>query len=650
MAHIEVPSGTTVAPRGPVTPYSETPVYHGLDQLAAGVGELGAGVDKALDKATKEANATAANDALTQFQSDNISALDGNSQGGDGQTQAAPQPGPNATSQQKLDAAFDNANPPSSFLSSKGTDAVAQSAPTLDYLAQRRQEIADDLNNKEQRELFLKHSEQIYLSSRARVETHAQQQRQQAMVDSLSGRAAVGLNDIANNYSDEGGGASKTEEAIAQSIRAFRAPYGDADAAVAQWRQKAAETRLNMYLSNKDWQGAQTYYAQVKDNLGAQAAPFNKQIATLKQDQQGEGIAAQFVADSKNPENGKVDPAAALAKLDTIPDIQLRDEIRQRLAPRLAAAQHDWSQRVDNVNNLALSSYLEAGNDIYSIPSSAKSWLIQNAPEQWYRIEQMARADNSKERNAPPSATQIQAMSSLQVDMADHPEKYAIMSPAQFNSQWLPQLAQQDRERANRLLAETHTAARKGDPLSKLETSVLLQEGRNAGIFDPKQNDPSKWPIEQSTLFDALSKDVNDWANLYVSQNGKKPPLDDVQKFVREKMLQGRDPNSGLLKAIGFGKKTTRLEAEVKGTAFEPKFSSEEQDQAKAALQKGGLPVSDANVDVYLRKRHKLPVPITQGHAPAPATPSKGAVVTPDVPAPASPTQTPPPADFEGAD
>jgi hypothetical protein len=372
MGRIQIPDSAAVAEHGYSTPFIKRDNTSGLEHVAQAVNEVG----KGLDNYVKTANAVAANDAVTQYQHDNVSALDGSTEDG--------QP---------------------SFLSREGKDAIEKSGPTLEWLEKRRQDIAAELTNDEQRKVFLHHSAGVYESSRARIESHASQQLKVTEDASLQGRMATSLLEISKNYTDAEGTSSKTAASVENTIRAFKAPMGQAavDAAVGAWREKVAETRLNQYLdAKKDWAGAEQLFATVKDDLGPNAARYQVKIDDVKRDGVADAIALHLVAGAAG-KGGRVNGDAALAALDAqgLTDIKLKDEARLRLQHYVTQAEQGWKAETEKISKEAFADYNTGGWP--GIDSELKKDLNARNPELYHQLK----ADSERkfrERNASGAA------------------------------------------------------------------------------------------------------------------------------------------------------------------------------------------------------------------------------------------------------
>jgi hypothetical protein len=597
---IPVLDGPREQERAAPTPYSNLNQDTGSAAVANGLSELGAGiahVSKAIEHAREKANAVAVNDMLTTYQAANISALDGSED----------QPG---------------------FLSTRGKEAAAVRGDTLGNLEKLGGKMEESLGDDEQRAMFRKHAAQIFLGTRARVESHVQRQNEEAVTASLAGRVATSLTSIANNYQDTDGVASQEQAAVEQTIRAFAGPMGDADAKVAAYKQKVAETRLNQYLGNKDWKGAQALYSQVKGDLGTGAPQFAATIATERQKQEGDRTAVSVISDARK-ENGFVDEAKAISAFQALPEEQRTEEATRSFSKWLNVEQEKRKATEASYFSSAMRNY-NLDHNLGDVRSEDEVWMRNNDPEAWRRLEQMAKADaRPGAKNAEATPAQASAMTRFLVDANDHPDKYATMPVDQFERTWAPQLSVKDRAKAGAQLATLHGKASKPDEFNGAESRLFVQMGRDAGLFPQKQNDTSKWDDAAAQAYYRGAQKLTDLSAEYRKQNGKAPPIEQVQQWASELLMKGKDPARGFL---GFGGGTTRLEAEVKGTGFTPTWDDAQKKAAVDALRSAGARVDDASVEGYLRRKHKLPsLPTKATPPPAPAAAASEVPATPTV-------------------
>jgi hypothetical protein len=621
----------------------------GLARAGQGAGSVGELVMGEYKKARDEADHTAVNNQLARLQDEHTSTLDGNAQqaaqqhlqsvqnlGGGGKTleqQAGPSaaaamsgadvPGrtvtvglPGGFNQGPTDTSAKDA--PRGFLYTRGEEAVAGSGVAITHLQAVQAQLRKELTNDRQRTLFDAQARGIYESGRRQVERHVSQQVQVAKEASLEARKASALTAIANNYGDDAGTADQMKS-VEASIRSLAVSKEDGDHRVAEWETAAVSTRLNQFIAYQDWKGAENLFAAGKDKLGVHAAQYEKQITTLRDGVVAESTAGRIVSEATDRETGWVNPSDALKKLDELPAGMIKDETRQRVEHRLAVAHQQKEQTIDKVFDRALSAY-QKGGTLGAVAAADKTFLqdARNDPKQWERLRAIARADADHARGVPRTPEQEAALTSFRVWAADNPDQAAQMTPEAFNRMWGPQLDRRDRETAGAVLAGYHAKENGTQKISPIEDKLLLQVGRDAGVFPGQSNDVAKWDDASARVYYKAIATLTDKTAQYRRSNGKPPPVEEVQKWASELFLQGTVPGTGLLGGGYFEDKTTRIEAEMGGTPFAPKWSERDIAEATKQLTQGGLEATDQNVDRYLRKKNSLPALPPQRTEPKP--------------------------------
>lgn len=527
------------------------------------------------------------------------------------------------------------------FTATRGKEASRQLADTLDRLDKSRQRIAETtFVNEDERQKWLERSAGMFEESRRKAVAHVAQQVGVAAQDELKGKLASTVQAIAADpYSDT----KKQIQSGEESIRALQVSEEGGTAAIAAFRSDVVATRLNGFLAAGDITRARKQFEADKGFLPAdQALRFKTVLDQGHADVAGEHAAAVAIAAGVNPKTGWLDYEKGAAEIEKLPaetteQVKIKDEARQRFEHRAAIAVRQKAVAVDTVFDSALQAYRSKGT-LAAVSPADKTWLQNkdNDPKAWEDLRRIAKADADHAKGLPETPAQQRSMTAFLVDVNDHPDKYATMSAEAFNKQWRPQLSKGDGERAGAVLAGMHgkkgEAATKPEQLTPIENRLLLQVGRDNGLFDPKQNDVSKWDDGQADLYYRAQQTISEKIAAEREATGKPPPLDKVQGWVDELMLKGKDPDKTWFGLIGGG--TTRLEAEVKGTKFAPSWSNAELEKAAAALKSAGARVDDSTVDTYLRRKHKLPALPTPAAAPVEASPP-----TPDIPDALTPGQ-----------
>lgn len=488
-------------------------VVEGLGQVRQGISAL----EVARQHAAERADAVAVQDKVTQFEHRATTRLRGDSSG------QAMKTGEMVPGQWGLDLSKPTPEPQPGFLSLKGVAAGEHSADLLDGLDKDRQELAQSLANDRQRQLFAQHASKMYEGYRAQVETHVSTQRRAAEEASLEAAAAVGLNSIAANFADDSQ-VEATAKRVESAVRAFALSPEDAEAKAQAWQAQVAATRLDQFIAAKNWSKAEEVFSQSKEALGPKGKQYAAAISTLKQDMEGERVAARLVDIARDPANGRVDMAKALEALDVMPPGPQKDETRQRLEHRLSIEERNWKQRVDKVFDRSLGSYLTSGT-LSSISSADKAWLIQNDPESWDKLKQRAMRDaehrhmlgqRAKAESEKETDEERQALVELRADVASNPDKYLTMSQDAFNAEWWGRLSNEGYKTAGALFAATKTE-QKG---SSTEWSHFLE--------DEVRSNPALSNKKKSDLWKSF---MGDQRRSFIEQHKREPNFDEMEKM-----------------------------------------------------------------------------------------------------------------------
>lgn len=598
---VPMPEGAQVQSRelysttAPMQRQADTQVAQGLGNLAQGIQQAGRGAGDVLaaaDAVQRKADDTIVMDRLSQYATAATTTFMGDSTAGTQGTLAA-----------------------------RGMEASARSAKDLEAFSATRAKLAAGLNDR-QRQLFEAKAGEITNSWRLKVETHVAEQANAAGALALASLAKTTLNDIASmpaNTPEQQQAIEQRLATVKSFIRARQTSKEDGDAQEAELLGRAAEVQIASSLSSKNYELAERQLEAMRPRLGERAGVFQKTIEEAKQGRSAEQQAMSLVETARDPESGWVDTDKALAELDKLPAGPAKDETRARLEHRLGLAERQKKQAIDARFNNALSAYEKTGT-LSAVNPADKVFLQspKNDPEAWHKLQAIARADASHAQGLPPTETQRRAMTEFLVDANDNPDKYATMTVEQFNTVWGPRLGKGDRQQAGAVLAQMHGRAGKPHELNQTEAQLFLQTGRNAGVFQEKTNDVSKWGDDgQAEAYYRGVQALQERSAAYRKANGKPPPLDQVEKWTNELFLAGTKPGTGFL---GFFKKdTTRLQAEIEGSGFEPKWTDKDRADATKALQSAGAVINDAAVESYLRRRNRLPALPVQAQ-PEPST------------------------------
>lgn len=508
------------------------------------------------------------------------------------------------------------------FLGTKGLSASQLSAEAIGSVTQDRARIRKGLANDRQREIFDQQTLHLYAEARIRMEEHVARENTATIAATDLALKQSALTAVFADPENEDGARAQSA-VVEQSIRSQNLPAPVMKAQLEAWQSKVATARITSLLDDKNFKGAEKVLDGAKGTLDPVVAKdLKKQVAVVRLGEEATTYADAAVEFAREP-SGKVDLEKVDQMISRLPGGPLREAANKRADELKRESVAQWGQTVDNHYNSAFTTYLKTGR-LSAVDPREKLWLEDNAPAKWHQLLTMQKADAEHARGAPPTADQQRAMTQFEVDLHDNRSDFAVMSEAEFNSKYASRLAKSDREKAGLMFAGAHSDAAKQGTLTTAEKGILIETGRAAGVFPPKQNDVSKWPDDQAQVHYKASQQLTDWATSYRRTYGKAPSEKEMQQKVDDLFLQGKDPEGGFL---GIGGGTTRIEAETKGTGFAPKWTDKQKIEATTALKKIGAKATDAAVESYLRRKHGLPA------LPIQATPTEEPTTeTPDIP------------------
>ncbi len=505
---------------------------------------------------------------------------------------------------------------PNGFLQLEGDTAVEHSVPTQEYLQKELKRIADSAPNERVKASLLHKFALMYADADRQIESHASKQREVAQEASAKALMATSRTAVTLNPEDDTAAALEFSKGEAAATLGAKSEADKAARSLA-WHGELASDRLKALIDKGDFTKAEAVLTDNRQALGVKADPFEKTITDHKTTAHAQAAAQAFVETSMDPKTGQVDEMKLNKLLATLPDGELRKKADGIAAEYKTRAEQAFTQQQKNTSIKAFQAINTAS--FWTVPESVRAALNESNPALYHTLKQEAL--HRSERVPPPTPEQQRAMTQFEVDLHDHPEKYATMPEPEFNATVAPFLSRADRSRAGALFGTAHGATSKPGALTGEENKMLLQQGRKAGLFPDKQNDVSKWDDDQAKLYYAASQELTDKITGFRRANGKPPDSAQVQKWVDSQVIEGKVPGSGLFGSSFFEDKTTALESRVKGTAFAPAWSDDEKAKATAALKAKKLPVNDASVDALLRKVHGVTSAPISPPAPSQAAP-----------------------------
>jgi hypothetical protein len=390
MARIPIMGINETGARPVGTPYVSGPsgddsaaVARGVREAGAALGNIGSEVarqigaesnkrDEATRRAKHRADVVAANNALTGLQHDLNSSMYGDAQAArapDAEWAGMPGDRPAARG----------------FLAERGQSAAATSVPTLEWQEKRRQHWGSQLKTPEQRALFEAESTKLRESYRVQVERHTTGQIREAEEASVKAREETALREVANNYADEATVRQQVAGAVGP-MSALALSKEDADAKVAALESKVAQVRLERYLGDSDWKGAEQLFERDKAKLGAAASTYEKRIGDVKRIAVASQVAADATAVSVD-ERGRVDLGLALERAEALAgdDPLVRKEVRAQVHERALRAEQSYDADTERLSKQAHAIFNERG--FAGIPPALKAQLNERNPALYERLK-----------------------------------------------------------------------------------------------------------------------------------------------------------------------------------------------------------------------------------------------------------------------
>lgn len=264
----------------------------------------------------------------------------------------------------------------------KGESAFGKEQPALEDLEKARQQLIQAAPSHRAREQFDAQSRVMLEGTRVSMNRYVSSQREVVANANTQALVATSLDAIANGYPDPVARAM----ALAlpeDAIRKLAVSPADAEAKVAAFRAQAHQTVLNQYLLSGDVEGAQKYYAQVDKELGDQGGQVRARITSEANALKGATTAASIFTESKIAGTQWVDPVAAYAKLDALPEGKVKEEALQHLSAQVQRSEKLRGRAIDEQVAVLQALQLEQGTTLTIQGRDAKRWLMdaRNGPE-----------------------------------------------------------------------------------------------------------------------------------------------------------------------------------------------------------------------------------------------------------------------------
>lgn len=417
------------------------------------------------------------------------------------------------------------------YFNTKGDEAFEKAPETFDSIEKKRQEIADNMSDEDARQAFLKRTAPHLEEDRAHIEQYAGKQRQVADAATLEAREEAALEAIRANPNDWVGVTSETA-ALEEPIAKLGLSAEDKKARVEAWRRKAGVAQVVSQLNAGDWAAAEKTLESKRATIGDEAGEkLEAQIARLKGDHSAQAAASSIAAAAADKETGRINEAKALQLLEQTP-IEQRKAVSDRLDHLIVQNERMWRQEVSTTYDSAFSTYLQT-RDLDQVRPSTKAWLVKNAPEKWDELEQKAKRDREywkkllRGENAEGSTRAEQlALVELQSDLVRNPEKYANMSPQEFDYEWGARLSPSGYKIGGKAFAD----ASKGDRLSDAEFSTyvnqLVDTYPRFAVENPADRQEK---LDKGQLADAFRADFGEARRAFRDREKRNPTMSEVQ-------------------------------------------------------------------------------------------------------------------------
>jgi hypothetical protein len=315
--------------------------------------------------------------------------------------------------------------------------------------------------------------------------------------------------------------------------------------------------------------------------LGADAPKYLERLRHVQDQTEAYDVAARAVDEATDKESGRVNEELAREALKEFASPALRREAHLNLESLLNAAGEDWKRQVGDRWNTAKTAYLggpdqKGRRGLGAIDGQTSSWLIRYAPDTWKHLQDWANADAEHAKNAPPTAEQESAFTSIAVRMSDHPEEFVGVDGPGFEDRYLSQVAPRDRHALLGHFLQTKAVAHKPDEtLPKTVVQEILSKGRPGGggasLFPAKGDDPALWSPDKSQLFSTIYRDLLQLQADEKLRTGKPPDPKVLSARIDWWMRRGTVKGSGtFLDDSGVPRVKAATSPDYQGKDFEP--------------------------------------------------------------------------------
>lgn len=489
---------------------------NGLGALGRGVEQLGAGVSAEIQHAKEKADVAATTAAISQWQN---SALDLEHGSADGTVKG--------------------------LFQTQGHDTMAASAPTIEALQKKQQEIAAGLANEDQKRLFLGHTGTLLLSHRQAIEEYTQRQVQGVQAASAASLEDAAVRTAQSNYTNVGKGVDLAEESARAAIAAHLQgmPGETVEQSLSQMRQRVTAARLESALGQGDVGAAHAILTdplQVK-RLGTAAEQYQRRFQGIQQASEVDARAQDIFNGAHVKGYDWHDAQAARAKVAALPPGPVLDGVSQK--DRIAAHVERLISQDGESRKAFGQKLLDKARALYDESHSLEDPRLADikrqaldpnngASTEWEQFTRGVRADERASKSSTTEQRRFQAEADRQ---------------ALFNFHALPP-EEQTKVDADRdpLFADASSVGRAA--IKAAQRTTLNAVAKSGLEPEAEFRDHLKSVAEQAGFAGDKAKVVQfygamgAWRAQQMLQNNKPPTRDEVAKQVQAELTKG---NSG---------------------------------------------------------------------------------------------------------
>ena len=195
---------------------------------------------------------------------------------------------------------------------------------------------------------------------------------------------------------------------------------------------------------------------------------------------------------------------------------------------------------MENREGGAFSVYLKKGS-LDAIPVAQKNWLIDHAPEKWDELVQKQNRDRDRARrilrgdhNEGETASERRALVKFESDMVENPDRFADMSPEEFDSAYGVKLSPSGYKKAGSLFA----GSKKGDRVNDAAFGKYVNEQvRTNPMMIIRGHDSKSTKANKKALADGYRADFGEAKRAFKEEKKRDPSMAEVHSTEFQKEI-----------------------------------------------------------------------------------------------------------------